>query len=322
MPGVALGGYLLQGGFGWNGRVHGPACMSVEAVDLVTADGELLRADARQDADLLWAARGSRPGFFAAVTGFHVRLQPRPRVVANALFTYPVECLEPVFTWAQEVATEVRRTTEMTSSSIAARTGEPEIVVTRTDARRRPRRGAGCPRGYSPRARVRSRARIEVPYIEATMADLYAGAHASYPDGSRYGVDNMWTHAPAAELMPLFDRIVETIPEAPSHMLWMNWGPGSEPAPARPDMAFSVEDDTYIALYGVWTDPADDAANVAWATDLMRAGEEHASGIQLADENLAERPARFIDEERMARLDALRDEWDPEGRFHPWMGRL
>ena len=45
--GVAVGGYLLQGGFGWNGRVHGPACMSVEAIDVVTADGELVRADAR-----------------------------------------------------------------------------------------------------------------------------------------------------------------------------------------------------------------------------------------------------------------------------------
>ena len=44
--GVAVGGYLLQGGFGWNGRVHGPACMSVEAIDVVTAEGELLRADA------------------------------------------------------------------------------------------------------------------------------------------------------------------------------------------------------------------------------------------------------------------------------------
>ncbi|HRV59598.1 MAG TPA: FAD-binding protein, partial [Solirubrobacterales bacterium] len=31
-PGVALGGYLLQGGFGWNGRVHGPACQSVVAI--------------------------------------------------------------------------------------------------------------------------------------------------------------------------------------------------------------------------------------------------------------------------------------------------
>ena len=41
-PGVALGGYLLQGGFGWNGRVHGPACMSVTAIDAVTAEGELV----------------------------------------------------------------------------------------------------------------------------------------------------------------------------------------------------------------------------------------------------------------------------------------
>ncbi len=38
--GVALGGYLLQGGFGWNGRVHGPACQSVLAIDVVTAAGE------------------------------------------------------------------------------------------------------------------------------------------------------------------------------------------------------------------------------------------------------------------------------------------
>src|SRR5690606_29342814 len=31
--GIALGGYLLQGGFGWNSRTYGPACMSVIAVD-------------------------------------------------------------------------------------------------------------------------------------------------------------------------------------------------------------------------------------------------------------------------------------------------
>ena len=72
--GVAVGGYLLQGGFGWNGRVHGPACSSVEAIDVVTADGELIRADAGQNADLLWAARGSGPGFFGVVTRFHLRV--------------------------------------------------------------------------------------------------------------------------------------------------------------------------------------------------------------------------------------------------------
>jgi FAD/FMN-containing dehydrogenase len=43
-PSVGLGGYLLQGGQGWNGRRMGWACESVVAVDVVTADGSLLRA--------------------------------------------------------------------------------------------------------------------------------------------------------------------------------------------------------------------------------------------------------------------------------------
>ena len=59
---VGIGGYLLQGGQGWNGRAKGWACESVVAVDVVTADGELVRADAEQNADLYWAARGAGPG--------------------------------------------------------------------------------------------------------------------------------------------------------------------------------------------------------------------------------------------------------------------
>ena len=86
-PGVGLGGYLLQGGYGWNGRVHGPACMSVEAIDVVTAEGEPVRADAQQNSDLLWAARGAGPGFFGVVTRFHLRLQPRARASSRTAST-------------------------------------------------------------------------------------------------------------------------------------------------------------------------------------------------------------------------------------------
>ena len=65
--GVALGGYLLQGGFGWNGRVHGPACMSVEAIDVVTAAGELVRADAEQHTPTSTGRRAARaPGSSAS----------------------------------------------------------------------------------------------------------------------------------------------------------------------------------------------------------------------------------------------------------------
>ena len=100
--------------------------------------------------------------------------------------------------------------------------------------------------------------------------------------------------------------------ESPSH-------PGTV---ARPDMAYSVEDDTYIALYAVWQDPALDAGCVSWATQTMRDLAPVASGIQLADENLGRRPARFVSDEHLARLDAIRAQRDPDGRFHPWMGRV
>ena len=45
-----------------------------------------------------------------------------------------------------------------------------------------------------------------------------------------------------------------------------------------------------------------------------------ATGISLADENLCRRPARFITEANMARLDKVRSAYDPDGRFHSWMG--
>ncbi len=318
--GVAVGGYLLQGGYGWNGRVHGPACMSVEAIDLVTADGRLVQASERENADLLWAARGSGPGFFGVVTRFHVRLQPRPKVVANGLVLYGIDELEQVFRWAQELGPRVPRNMELMLIVHRDEQGELEIAVTGpvlADSEEQARAAlsllSSCP--------AVERAKLREPYIPVALEDLYAGVHAAYPDEHRYSADNMWTHAPVERLLPGLRRIAETMPEAPSHMLWMNWGPGSEPPPPRPDMAYSVEDDTYIALYGVWQDAASDEANVVWATERMREMEHLASGIQLADENLGNRPARFLSEAHMSRLDDLRAIHDPDGRFHPWMGR-
>lgn len=316
-PGVGLGGYLLQGGFGWNGRVHGPACMSVEAIDVVTADGELVRADEEHNADLFWAARGSGPGFFGAVVRFHLRLHPRPKHVANGVFLYPIEVLDEVFSWLAEIGPRVPREMELMAVVHHDLEGELEIAVTGPVLAESAAAAAEalalletCP--------VRERAKAAAPNVEVAMADLYAAVHVSYPDGHRYAVDNIWTHAPVEDLLPGLRRIAETMPAAPSHMLWMNWGP----SPARPEMAYSVEDETYIALYGVWEDAADDEANVAWATERMREMEQLSSGIQLADENLGKRPARFASEGNMRRLDELRARYDPEGLFHPWMGRL
>ena len=76
--GIRLGGYLLQGGYGWNSSVVGPACESVLGLEVVTADGEQIYCDPENHPDLYWAARGSGPGFFGVVTSFKLRIYPRP----------------------------------------------------------------------------------------------------------------------------------------------------------------------------------------------------------------------------------------------------
>jgi len=315
-PGVALGGYLLQGGFGWNGRVHGPACMSVEAIDVVSAAGELIRASATENADLLWAARGAGPGFFGAVTRFHLRVYEAPSVIANGLYTYPLDQLEAVFGWAAEIGPEVPREMELMLFIHRDEAGEPEVAVT-GPVLAASEEAAASALGLLESCPARSRAKLAVPRVDVAIADLYAGVHSTYPDEHRYCVDNVWTHAPVEDLVPGLRRIAETMPPAPSHMLWMNWGA----SPARPDMAYSVEDETYIACYGVWADGGDDGRYGDWATDGMRALEPHSSGIQLADENLINRPGRFVSDANLARLDELRARWDPDGRFHPWLAR-
>jgi len=314
--GVAVGGYLLQGGFGWNGRVHGPACQSVFAIDVVTAGGELLRADAENHSELFWAARGSGPGFFGVVTRFHVHVYPRPKVTAMGIYSYPAELLEEVFTWVHEIGPQVARTMELMVLIHHDEQGEVELAVTgpvlaasEQEAREALALLETCP--------VLDRAKLSLPNVPMTLDDMFAGSAAIYPDQHRWVTDNMWTHAPIAELLPGLRRIADTLPGAPSHMLWMNWGE----SPVRPDMAYSVEDETYIACYAADPGPDGDAVNEAWATERMRELEPLASGIQLADENLARRPARFVSDEHLRRLDEVRAAYDPDGMFHPWLGR-
>lgn len=145
---------------------------------------------------------------------------------------------------------------------------------------------------------------------------LQGGEDLLYPPEKRYAADNMWTRAPADELIPGMRNIASTLPEAPSHMMWMLWGPIQN----LPDMAFSQQDDLYIALYAVWDNEADDERHQKWVTDHMRGLESHSSGIQLADENLGRRQFRFMAGPSVARLEALRTRYDPSGLFHSYMG--
>jgi FAD/FMN-containing dehydrogenase len=74
-PDVGIAGYSLGGGLGWYARKLGMQTNSVTAVELVTANGELLRADAATNPALFWALRGGG-GNFGIVTALEFKLYP------------------------------------------------------------------------------------------------------------------------------------------------------------------------------------------------------------------------------------------------------
>jgi FAD/FMN-containing dehydrogenase len=108
-PDVGVVGYTLGGGISWLGRRHGLAANSVTAVDLVNADGEIVRADAQNESELFWALRGGG-GSFGVVTALEFSLYPVSEVYAGVLF-FPIERGREVLRawrlWIEDVPDEV-----------------------------------------------------------------------------------------------------------------------------------------------------------------------------------------------------------------------
>ena len=98
-PDVAAVGYVLGGGLSFYARAHGLAANSLSAVELVTADGTLVRASADEHADLFWALRGGG-GSFGVVVALEIDLLPYADVVAGMLLWDRERSPEVVRAWA------------------------------------------------------------------------------------------------------------------------------------------------------------------------------------------------------------------------------
>lgn len=316
-PGPGLGGFLLQGGQGWNCRGWGWACEYIEAIDVVTADGELVRADETQNPDLLWAVRGAGPGFFGIVTRFHLRVRPRPEALSQSTYVYPMELYDEVLRWAYEMHASVAPSVEIVAVGAtvplppeAEQPGGPVIVVDGVAFVDTPEEAieALAPLETCP---VLERALVREVARPTTMAALREVQDRQNPDDHRYAADNAWIDAGPDVAIPALRSAFTTMPNEKTFVLWFSMAPQRE----LPDMALSLQADVYFAAYVVWEDEADDEANQAWLTSQMRRIEPVTEGLFLADADLARRPAKFMADANWQRLQELRARYDPDGLF-------
>jgi FAD/FMN-containing dehydrogenase len=313
-PTVGLGGFLLQGGMGWNCRGWGWAAESIEAIQVVTADGDIAWCDTAANADLFWAARGSGPGFFGVVIAFRLRTRERYRELTQTTYVYPASVAADVLGWLHAARHDVPPSVELVAVGITpplppeVDADGPVLVVDGVSFDGGPpalRALDGCP--VVGEALV---ARVAQP---VTLGELRAEQVRANPAGHRYVVDNAYLAGPTDTLIPALVPAFTGLPTAKSFSLWFDLA--HLPAGGRPDMALSVQGDLYFATYVVGESPDQDAPCRDWVSETMDRLQPFSAGCYLGDIDLRRRPDRFMSESAWARFRQVRDARDPGHLF-------
>jgi FAD/FMN-containing dehydrogenase len=330
-PTVAIGGYLLAGGQGWNQGNWGIACKNVLAIDLVNAEGELITADAQNNPDLLWAARGGGPGFPGVILRYHLRLYPAPKVIMQSIYVYPLELIEAIVPWLAEIVPSLPSSVEQ----LMLLALPPPGVASQLDDR--PQRYLTLwPLAYGDSAAEMAEALAPLdtcPMLDQALVrqvntpvsfdDLFAIEAAVFPEGHRYDVGIIWSDAdPTPVLSGLRDRLAQA-PSLKTEILVAVTPPPTIDPSAR-EMAYSMAAPLYIGCYSVWDNAADDEANERWHHETLRSLEPITRGHYMGETDLLASPTRAADSLAPGvweRLQAIRRKYDPQEIFYGHIGQ-
>jgi FAD/FMN-containing dehydrogenase len=318
---TGVGGLTLGGGMGWLARQVGLTCDNVSAFEVITADGNLVRATETENPELFWGLRGGG-GNFGIVTEFELRLHPvGTQALLLDLFFHAQDALPAFCAWRDLNATAPREAT------FTAWAGESDASFLPPDLRGRPLASVGFVWVGDPREGRRLipsmksfgppvAERIEeLSYLQLQQKDDSVEGHSlrRYWKGHYFG-------ALADDAIQAF--LTRGTPDGrgdylPSVSLQAYGGAIAD----RPDSdtAFSQRDAMFefVASAG-WSDAAEDEARIAAARRCAASLERFASGAYvntLSDEG-AGGVARAYPPDKLARLTKLKDAHDPANVFH------
>ena len=316
---TGVSGLTLGGGYGWLMRSCGLAVDNLRSAELVTAEGQLTRANSEENVELFWGLRGGG-GNFGVVTSFEFDLHRiGPTVTGGAVF-YPLEQAGELLRFYREFMASARdELTALFNVLIAPAApfvpqelrGVPVVAIaichagTVDDARRdlAPLRDAGQPLldRVGPMPYTALQRLFDAAGEFGRCVYGRSGHLASLEDEA---IDVLVRHA-AGITSPLSIVMISPLGGAVSRV------PAEETAYSRRGAAYSV------AIDSVWIDAADSERHIQW-TDRFWAGlASFTSGVYV-NELGAEGGLRVRDAYSPAafeRLVALKDNWDPTNLF-------
>jgi FAD/FMN-containing dehydrogenase len=319
LTGVA--GLTTGGGFGYLTRRFGWTCDNLVAMDVVTADGKIVRASDSDNPELYWCLRGGG-GNFGIVTSFEYKTHPVGPVVLGGIIA-----------WRAEEAAEVLRAYQQVSASAPRELTLVTLLRYAPPAPWVPKEMHGKPMigvlaVHSGRPEDGEKLLAPLRAVGKPIADIVTLRQytqmqmlldATQPKGKRY----YWKSEYLSKLEPkLLDLMIENAARMPfsnSAAILFQLGGALNELPADHSPAGN-RDTTYVMnLPGSWDKPDDDAANMAWVRDSWQSMRQFSTGGVyvnfLTEEEGPERTAAAYGKATFDKLAALKRKYDPMNLF-------
>lgn len=313
---TGVGGFTLGGGSGWLERKFGLACDNLIAVELVTADGETVHADADENPELFWALHGGG-GNFGVATAITLRLHDLP-AMSIVMLMFPPEAGPEVLRTYRDF---VESAPDEVGGGVLYLTGPPEPFV--------PERFVGkllCTllvtyAGPEAEARDVSEPLMKLGHQAEVIMELpYAELQCMLDDPP--GMRNYWSAEYLAglsdEALDVFCARASTmpVPSGSQHILFPMGGavastPDDYPVPWR-TAPWAVHP------FGIWDDPSDDERAKQWVKAVRSDVAPWSIGatyLNFIGHEGQERVVAAFGEGNYKRLAAVKAEFDPENVF-------
>jgi FAD/FMN-containing dehydrogenase len=316
---TGIGGLTLGGGIGYLSRGVGLSCDNLLSAEVVTADGRILTASEQENEDLFWAIRGGG-GNFGVVTSFDFQLHPVGEIYGGPML-YEVDDAATVLSFYRDF---VRDAPEELGGFPAWQIAPPLPFIPED------RHGdvflifIACWTGPSEEGEAALKPFREVaPVVADHVGPMpYPALNSAFDGLVPPGLQHYWKANFVKELTDdAIDAHLEHGPKLPAinstvHIYPIN-GACHRVAPEA--TAFAYRDATFaMVIAGMWPDPADNEANIAWVRDFYEATAPHSEeggyiNFMAADDQVR---VRVNYRDNYDRLVDVKRKYDPDNLFH------